>query len=139
MWHEVELWGPVEDLAELGLGPGLGDTVVWPFVALTAAGEKKRKKREGHVTHADTAVELLHLSLHLSHTHTHTAKMGTVSELCASSFQAFLCPSVRPAGTTGECIHPGPCPFLPANRIVTFLPQSLYNLLVDITRHSSNI
>ncbi|KAF3853799.1 hypothetical protein F7725_014487 [Dissostichus mawsoni] len=26
--------------------------------------------------------------------------MGTVSELCASSFQAFLCPSVRPAAAT---------------------------------------
>lgn len=35
---------------------------------------------------------------------THCVVMGTVSELCASSFQAFLCPSVRPpAAATGKC------------------------------------
>lgn len=29
--------------------------------------------------------------------------MGTVSELCVSSLQAFFCPSEQPSAATGEC------------------------------------
>lgn len=43
-----------------------------------------------------------------THTHTHIRThmvMGTVSELCVSSFQAFLCPSPRaPTAASGETL-----------------------------------